>query len=90
VNQNELTPLVTGLGTIAAGSGFMTVVMDWLDVHAAGIGAACTLFFGVFYCVIHYLSYRKLTRVDENDAKIIELQHQINGLSDRKSRKTKG
>ena len=47
--------------------------LDYLDVHAAGIGVLLTVFFGIGYLVFHYLSLKKQSMAEKDKARLDKL-----------------
>lgn len=62
--------LVDGSATLAASTGILTVTLKFFDHYAAGVGAICTLVFGVIYVLFQYLSHKKLTLADNNEKRL--------------------
>ena len=47
--------------------------LDYLDVHAAGIGVLLTVFFGIGYLTFHFLSLRKQTLAQKDKVRLDDL-----------------
>ena len=62
------------LGTETATSATKTFGwLDYLDVHAAGIGVLLTVFFGIGYLIFHFLSLRKQSMAEKDKARLDSL-----------------
>ncbi len=71
--KQEITKeLVNGSAALATGTGILTATLSFFDNHAAGIGAMCTLIFGIVYIVFQFLAHKKLTLADENKKQLAE------------------
>jgi len=84
VKQDTAKALVDGAAISATGTGILTSVLAFFESNAAGIGAMCTVVFGIVYIIFQFMSYRKLTLSDTNQERIRILEDQLKGLSDRK------
>jgi hypothetical protein len=47
--------------------------LDYLDVHAAGIGVLLTIFFGIGYLTFHYLSLKKQSMAEKDKVRLDKL-----------------
>ncbi len=78
--------LVDGTAVLAGGTGVMTVIFKFFDHYAAGIGAMCTVIFGIIYVLFQYLAHNKLTLADTNkdrlDEHIIETRDEFKKVGD--------
>ena len=66
MKSETLKASVDGAATLATSTGILTVSLKFLDHYAAGIGALCTIIFGIIYVIFQFLAHRKLTLADEN------------------------
>ena len=64
--------MVDGSAALATSTGILTVTLKFFDNHAAGIGAICTLGFGIIYVIFQFLAHQKLTLADANKKEIKE------------------
>lgn len=85
MKQDTVKAFVDGAALSVTGTGILTSLMAFFESNAAGIGAMCTVLFGLVYIVFQFLSYRKLTLADANQEEIAALKRQLIGLSDRKN-----
>lgn len=84
MKQETAKALVDGAAISVTGTGILTSLLAFFEHYAAGIGAMCTVVFGIVYIVFQFMSYRKLTLSDTNQERIRILEDQLKGLSDRK------
>lgn len=68
--------LVDGSATLAASTGTLTVIFKMFDHYAAGIGAICTLVFGIIYIIFQFLAHKKLTLADKNQRDLAEFEQE--------------
>jgi len=69
--------IVEASAALVTGSGAITFTLSFFNENAAGIGAMCTLSFGLVYIVFQFMAHKKLTLADANKQ---ELQEQSNKL----------
>ena len=66
MKQELAKHLSDGAVVLATSTGTLTVILKFLDNYAAGIGALCTIIFGLVYILFQFLAHKKLTLADEN------------------------
>lgn len=81
--KQEITKvMVDSSVALATSAGILTVTLKFFDHYAAGIGAMCTLFFGVVYIVFQFLAHKKLTLADNNEKRLDKHEDQLNKVED--------
>jgi hypothetical protein len=79
VKQETLTLLEKSSAALTVGTGAATSAtktfgwLEYLDIHAGGIGVVLTIFFGIGYLIFHYLSLKKQTLANEYKVKLDRL-----------------
>tara|TARA_R110002020_G_scaffold467655_1_gene691370 strand:+ start:6318 stop:6572 length:255 start_codon:yes stop_codon:yes gene_type:complete len=73
-----------GAATLTGSLGLTTGLLKFLDHHAAGIGALCTIITLIVYITFQILSHRKLSKADENKK---DIQKILDELKEMKSGK---
>jgi len=69
--RQELTQgIANSAGTLLVGTGVATGILDYFSNNAAGIGAICTLGFGIIYVYFQWSSNKKLSVAEVNEIKI--------------------
>ncbi len=56
--------------TLATGTGILTVILEFFDNNAAGVGAMSTILFGFIYVYFQWSSNKKLTVAEINTINI--------------------
>ena len=86
MKQEIIKALSDGTVILASGTGILTMTLKFFDHYAAGIGAMCTIIFGLIYVLFQYLSHQKLTLADDNkdrlDAHIVETRDEFKKVGD--------
>lgn len=81
--KQEITQAIaTSSVTLATSTGILTSFLGYLGHHAAGIGAACTIIFGIIYVYFQFSSNRKLTIAEINKIEIYENKEFTQNLSE--------
>ena len=75
----EDSSAILTISTAAATSATKTFGwLDYLDMHAAGIGVMLSIFFGCGYLTFHYFSLKKQSMAEKDKARLDELTYTFN------------
>jgi len=78
VKQEIAKASADGFVALTASLGVITVTLKFFDHYAAGIGAICTLIFGVIYIIFQFMAHKKLTLADNNEKRLDKHEEQLN------------
>ncbi len=77
MNLDTAKILAGGSAKLSGSIGISTVVMDYFQVNAAGIGALCTLITLFCYIFFQWLTIKKTNKSDKNKEKIDDTSNKL-------------
>ena len=80
MKQEISKAIVDGAATLAVSTGILTVTLKFFNVYAAGIGAMCTIIFGIIYVIFQFMAHQKLIKADDNEKRLDKHEGQLNNM----------